>query len=252
MDKALPNILVRYLDGELSGVEKQDLEQELSVDPGLREELDSLRSVREAIRLYGLQQKVSGIHSEMMKEMRPVAIIKPIRGKIIKYSMAVAASLLLLVGGYFIYNAATISPERVFASSYTPFELVTVRDGNNMESNIEKAYREKNYNEVVRIHETGEDHSPQETFLCGSAALEMKNLPKAIKCFNEVLAASRQTGKPILKDEAEYYLSLSYLRNKDYDEALVLLNSIESDPAHTYYKKVNAKLIRQVKRLRPN
>jgi tetratricopeptide (TPR) repeat protein len=87
-------------------------------------------------------------------------------------------------------------------------------------------------------------------FLCGAAALEIRNLSKAIKCFNEVLDASRQTGEPFLKDEAEYYLSLSYIRNQDYDEALALLNTIENDPAHKYSEKVDDKLIRQVERLR--
>ncbi len=250
MDNSTPDILVRYLDGELSGVEKQNLEQELSQNTQMREELDSLRSVREAIRLYGLKQKLAGIHGEMMEEMKPgLKTMQPARRKIIRYSIAVAASLVLLIGGYMIYNSMTLSPEKVFASNYNTYELVTVRDGNNAETNAEKAYREKNYNEVLRIHDAGEDHSPKGEFLCGAAALETKDLPKAIKCFNEVLDAGRQSGQPLLMDEAEYYLSLSYIRNKDYEEALVLLNTIENDAAHTYNTKVDEKLIRQVERL---
>jgi tetratricopeptide (TPR) repeat protein len=252
MDNSTPDILVQYLDGELSGTDKLNLEHQLSGDAGMREQLNSLHSAREAIRLYGLKQKISGMHVEMMEELWPAVIrMQPANRskKIIRYSIAAAAMLLLLISGYMIFSQAKPTPEKVFASNYSHYELVTLRDGNNTETKVEKAYRQKNYTEVLRIHDANEDHTPKGEFLCGAAALETKNLPKAIKCFNEVLDASRQTGQPVLKDEAEYYLSLSYIRNKNYDEALTLLNAIEKDPAHTYNDKVDSKLIRQVERL---
>lgn len=251
MDNAAPDILVRYLDGELSGEEKQRLEQQLSQDAAMQEQLDSLRSTREAVRLYGLKQKISGIHVEMMEELQPgVKKMQPVnaRKKFIRYSIGIAASLLLLIGGYMIFNQREPSPEKLFASNYRTYELVTMR-GNAAETKVEKAYQAKNYTEVLRIHDAGEDHTPMGEFLCGAAALETKDLPKAIKCFNEVLDASRETGVPLLKDEAEYYLSLTYIRNQDYEEALVLLNTIQNDPAHKYNDKVDDKLINQVERL---
>lgn len=248
MDKALPDILVRYLDGELSGAEKENFEQQLAENSELREELQSLQATREAIRLYGLRQKVSGIHSEMMKEMQPGAVIVPMRKRNLRYALAAAATLVLLIGGYFIYNVITLSPERVFASNYTTYELVTVRDGGSTETLIERAYREKRYNEVISI-DASENPTPKAKFLCGAAALELNNLSKAIQCFNEVLAYNRGMSQPVLKDETEYYLALSYLRNKNYDKALALLQTIENDPAHTYRDKVTPKLIRQIKRL---
>ncbi len=253
MDNSTPDMaekLIRYLDGELTGTEKKNLEQQLASDRMLQNKLDSLKLTIQVIKLYGLKSKVSGIHQPMMEEMQaPLRKINPTR-KIARYSMGVAASLILLVGGYMAYKFFTLSPDKIFASRYQSYELVTVRDGNTNETPVEKAYQEKNYKEVLRIHDAGEDHTPKGEFLCGAAALEVKDNNKAIKCFNEVLDANKQSPKPVLNDEAEYYLSLGYIRNKDYDYALPLLTKIQDDPNHTYNKKITDKLIRQVKMLK--
>jgi len=253
MDNSTPNMsekLARYLDGELPGNEKQGLEQQLVSDVALQQEYDSLLMTREAVRYYGLQQKVKGIHSEVMQELKaPVRTISPIK-RFVKISIAVAASILLLVGGYLAYNFFTLSPEKVFASNYKGYELSTLRNNNPQETAAEKAFKEKNYAEIVRIHDAGEDHTQKGEFLCGIAALELKNNSKAISCFNEVIDANKKASAKIMNDDAEYYLSLSYIQNEDYDFALDLLRKIKNDPEHIYHEKVNAKLIREVKMLK--
>jgi tetratricopeptide (TPR) repeat protein len=253
MDNSTPDMsekLVLYLDGELSGSEKNTLEQQLAADKTLQGELESLQSTREAVKFYGLKQKVASIHGQMMEELQaPVKEISSVR-RMVRYSVAIAASLLLLVGGYWAYNFFTLSPDKVFASNYRSYELVTVRDGGNNETSAEKAYKEKNYKEVIRIHDAGEDHTPKGEFLCGVSALELGDNSKAITCFKEVLDTNKQSLKALLTDETEYYLSLGYIRNKDYDFAIGLLNKIQNDPNHIYNEKVSNKLIRQVKMLK--
>ena len=252
MDNFTPNMserLVQYLDGELTIAEKNTLEKQLASDKTLQEELDSLKSTRVAVRFYGLQQQVAAVHVGMMRDINQVKKINPIR-RIVRYSIGVAASLLLLIGGYMAYNFFTVSRENVFASNYQTYELVTVRDGNTIETPVEKAYREKNYPEVLRIHDEKEDHTQKEEFLCGVAALGLKDKSKSIKCFEAVLGANRQTQQSILNDEAEYYLSLAFILNKDYDAALNLLNKILDNPDQVYREKITHKLLRQVKMLK--
>ncbi len=242
--------LVRYLDGELSESERKEIEQQLVVDEVLQQEYDSLLLTRESIRYYGLKQQVASVHQQMLQEMAaPVTKINTNK-KIIRYMVAVAASLVLIAGSYMAYNFFTLSPDKVFASRYQSYELVTVRDANTNETPVEKAYREKNYKEVLRIHDTGEDHTAKGEFLCGTAALELKENDKAIKCFKEVLDTNKQMGQSVLTEEAEYYLSLTYIRTKAYDDALSLLNKIQDDPNHLYNEKVTGKLLRQVKMLK--
>ena len=97
------------------------------------------------------------------------------------------------------YNFFTLSSDKVFASNYQAYELVTVRDLNTDETAIERAYREKKYKEVMRIHDAGEDLTIKGEYLCGTAALELKENVKAIDCFKKVLEENKKTGQSILK-----------------------------------------------------
>ena len=178
--------------------------------------------------------------------------------KILRYSMAAAASLILLVGGYMVYNFFALSSAKVFSSNYRTYELGITRDGTSAGSTpVEKAYSEKNYKEVLRIHDAGEDKTAKGEFLCGTAALELKDNGKAIKCFNEVLDINKSAGTPsgqsavaVLNDESEYYLALALINNKDYDFALPLLRKIKEDVDHKYHTEISSRLIRQVKMLK--
>ncbi len=242
--------IVRYLDGEMTPDEERIFAGQLSVNNELNQEYESLLRTRAVIRYYGLQQRVSGLHQQIMKEIQlPAGKPAPVR-RMIKYSIGIAAGIILLVGIFFLYNFFSLSPEKVFAANYTTYEAGVQRDGTTAETPVEKAYREKNYTEVLRIHDAGEDHSQKGEFLCGVAALEQENNEKAVKCFHEVIDLNKQTGTNILNDDAEYYLSLSYIQDKDYDEALELLDKIKNDPQHNYHQKVTKKLLRQVKMLK--
>lgn len=254
MDNSTPDmneLLVQYLDGELQGDEKQSLEQQLAADAALQQQFDSLLLTRESVRYYGLKEKVTGIHQQMMQEMN-AAPVKKIGGtkRIVRYAMSIAASLLLLIGGYFAYQFFNLSAEKVYRANYQPYELSASRDANTAETAAEKAYREGNYKEVMRINTAKEDVSVKAVFLSGTAAMQLKDYPKAISSFTTVLEANKTAAVKILNDEAEYYLALSYIHNRDYDYALELLNKIKEDPAHTYNAKVTRKLIRQVKLLK--
>ncbi len=245
----MSEILVQYLDGELSRTEKEKLEQQLAIDPALQEALKSLKVTRDAIRLYGLKQKVSGIHQQMMNE-EPTSV-KQInsRKRFIRYAIAVAASVILLIGGYMVYNFYTLTPEEVYASNFQSYELVTTRDGGNEESEIIKNYREKNFSAVVNVVNNRE-FTTEEIFVRGMAFSELRNSDSAISMYRNVIAANKMTAKPVYNDETEFYLGLEYIRNKEYEKALDLLNKIKQTPRHLYQNKITAKLIRQVKLLK--
>jgi tetratricopeptide (TPR) repeat protein len=82
------------------------------------------------------------------------------------------------------------------------------------------------------------------------AYAELGDNTNAIANFKNVIEDNRQTKSALFNDEAEYYLALTYIRNKDYDYALDILKDIKDDPEHYYHQKVTSKLIRQVKLLK--
>ena len=254
MDNSTHNMsekLVQYLDGELTGAEIESLEKQLAVDNKLNEELESLKATREAVKIYGLQQKVAGIHTQMMKEMQaPVRKMNPAR-RIIRYSIAVAASVVLILGSIIGYNFYNLSSSKVFSSNYHSYELSTLRDIDTQQvSPVEKAYRDKDFKKAVELFDGHSSVLVKESFLAGMSYMELGDNAKAIDEFKNVIAENEKNKTTLFNDEAEYYLALTYIRNKDYDFALVLLRGIKENSDHLYHKNINGKLMRQVKMLK--
>lgn len=242
--------LVRYLDGELQGSEKAELEKQLVNDKTLGEQLEELRLAKEAIRQYGLKQDVAGIHRGMMQEFQsPTREIGAAR-RIIRYTMSVAAGLLIIFLGFMTYNYFSLSPGRLFRENYRSYELTTVRGGSGEEiSPVEKAYREKKYTDVVAVT-VDRPFTIKEDFLRAMSYAEIPDNAKAIDSYKQVIVKNDAAGTNSFRDEVEYYLALAYIRDKNYNEALVLLEKIQDNPAHLYHDKITGKLIRKVKRLR--
>ena len=173
------------------------------------------------------------------------------KGKlIIRYSVAVTASVLLIficIEGYKFYR---LSPGRLFAENYTAYEQIfTPAENDSTESKIEKAYRAKDYSEVININKNSV-LSVKDIFLTGMSYLETNDLSKAISSYQVVIADVKDDKNPALKDAAEYYLALAYLKNNDYDQAIELMNTIHDDSSHFYTKKFSHKYIKRVKRLK--
>lgn len=172
------------------------------------------------------------------------------RRRIVRYSVAVTASALLIFVCIEAYNFYRLSPGRLFTENYTAYELTTTRVGNDStESKIEKAYREKNYGEVIKINKNSV-LSVKDIFLTGMSYLETNDLSKAISSYQVVIADVKDDKNSTLKDTAEYYLALAYLKNNDYDQAIELMSTIHDNSLHLYTKKFSIKYIKRVKRLK--
>jgi len=240
--------LVQYLDSELTGAEKEALEKQLSGDPSLQEELENLKLAREAVRSYALKQQVAGVHKAMMKEMPSNVKEMKASRRIIRYSMSIAAGLVIILAGIMAYDYFSLSGQKLFNDNYRSYELATVRGNDSGASAIEEAYRAKKYNEVVTI-QPQRPFTIKEKFLRAASYTELGDDEKAIAGYKEVLADDATAGTNELKDETEYYLALSYLRNKNYNESLALMKKIQADPRHTYHERITSRLVRRLSRL---
>lgn len=239
--------LVAYLDGELQGAGREQLEQQLQTDAALQEQWQQLLLSREAVRQYGLREQVANVRASMNKEQAPVRPISDAR-RIIRYVISVAASIVLVVLGVMGYNFYQLSPTKVFNEQYTRYEISTTRGGGLSSLPIERAYREKHYAEVIASANNSKD--TLSLLLAGMAQLELKNYSAAARNYKQVIELNEKAGTRYLKDEAEYYLALAYLADKDYDLSLDQLQKIHADETHVYHVMVKRKLIRQVKLLK--
>lgn len=241
--------LVRYLDNDLNPGEKEEMEKKLAGDDSLQARFEELRLARELVRHYGLRSKVAGVHRELMNEMRtPVRNISSPK-RVLRYSMSIAAGILLLVGAFLAYNFFSLSSEKVYSNMYQGYEVSTVR-GNIKDNDILKAYREKNYKEVVKLYGTGIDSTLTSTFLAAMSSMELNDLTSAIASLEVILERNRNAGSPVFEDETEFYLVLAYIRNRDYDLAIPIMEKIKNDPDHLYNDRIDGKDIRKVKMLK--
>ncbi len=239
------DLLIRYLDGELGHDERTALEERLSTDKTLREKLTSMQIAVQAIKHFGTSQKVAGIHSQMMQELKPQQKTKVFGiSKVVRYTMTVAASLLILFVGVRIYMAAQLTSEKLYSQSFVDFNASGTRGNGNQLSEVEKHYQEKDYNAV--INDTRSLHlDEKDSLLIGLAYLHTDKTANAIGFFQRIASSVNN-----FKEDGEFYLSLSYLKNKDYDKALVLMQKIADDDAHLYHKQFDKDFIENVKALK--
>lgn len=241
--------LLRYLDGEMGEEEKRVFEEDLNRDEVLAERVTSLRMAREAIIQYGIKEQVASLHREIMKEQQTPVI--PVRSRTIRYwAIGVAATILFAWVSFQAYEYFTLSPDRVFADQFVHYELPVLRSEEQKNiSELETAYRDKDFNRVVRLCVENTGFTPRENFLCGMAEMELGNYADAIRSFHQIIQYNKANTTRDFQDEAEFNLALAYLKNGEYKMAEELFRTIHQDNKHVYHRKVSNRLLRQVGRL---
>jgi len=170
--------------------------------------------------------------------------------RIVRYSVAAAASVLLIFVCIVGFNFYRLSSDKLFAEKYSAYESPTIRiENDSTESKIEKAYREKNFAEVIKLN-ANSVLSVKDIFLTAMSFLETNDPSRAISNFQVVIADVKDDKNSALKDATEYYLALAYLKNNDYDQAMELMNTIRDNSSHQYKSKFSRKYINKIKRLK--
>jgi hypothetical protein len=243
------DMLVQYLDNELSQEDKTNLENQLKHDAVMQQELENLTLAKSAIKTYGLKKHVGTIHAEMMNELvveKSSSAQKGIVRRMAKVSMKVAAALLIVMLGLGIYQYTTVTPDKLFASNYTPYSL-SVNRGSVETDMMEKSFQEKDYAAVVAQFETLKNASTKENFLAGVAYMETNNYNNAITVFKNVLSKNTLNKTAVFNDDAEYFLAFSYLKNNDIKLATPIFEAINKNTNHLYNDKASNAFMRNLK-----
>jgi tetratricopeptide (TPR) repeat protein len=253
MNNTNPNsdLLVDYMDANLSHEETIKVEAMLQNDKTLQTEYDNIVLAKSAIQYYGIKQQVNFIHQNVMANKvaeQPAKTSQGLLRSITKWSMRIAASLLVVVLGLGVYQYATISPDKLFDENYSAFTLGVTRGETNLTA-IGISFEEKKYEKVIDLIKNLADPTQKENFLLGQAYLETKDYSKAIMAFNTVLAQNKNTQQTIFNDDVEYYLAMSYLKNKQLDLAKPIFENINNNDTHLYNDKVTSAFMRNLKLL---
>ena len=243
------NNLMRYIDKEMTEDERITFEAELSTDTELSTELNNLEIAKKTVMLYGIKQQIAAIHKEKtaLVKQAPVIKIPPYR-KIIRYSIAAAACILLIFIGI---NRYILKPSAagLFTEQYIPFEASSTRGETAAITAIENAYLQKNYKEVINLYKATASATPPQMMMAGTAYLETGNTPAAIEVFQLLITQNKANNSAAYNDDAMNYLALAYLKNKNYDHAIPLMEKINADKENIYSNKFTDAYIGRVKKL---
>lgn len=230
--------LIDQLDLSLRGEANPAFDDKLKQDAALAEEWNTLQVALATIREAGLREQVEAVAKEYRSERKQSLSKQP--AKIIQMNrmvFRVAASIVLLLAISGIYKYSTVSSSGFYADHFSAYELSATRGGETSDQ-LEKAYRAKNWQEVIAQFEGLSKKDNKAFFLTGQANLELKNYAIAIPLFEQVLANNASGADQYFHDEAEYYLALTYIGNNEAGKAIPILEKIKADKDHLYNRVV--------------
>ena len=246
MDESLHNEerIMNYLDGLMNPEDKAAFEKQLEQDPGLKEQVESLRVAIEAVNQSATRERVGAIHQEMMQEIKakksPAKVVA--LNRMVRYTIGAAAAVLLLFIGIQTFRSLSNTPGKLYNEAFVDYTLSGERGVQDSVSQVENSYRNHEYREVINnANQPG--LSPKDSFLVAISFLQNDNLPSAITWLEKV-----GTANPYAKD-AQFYLSLAYLKNKEYQKALDLMMMIRNDAHHPYHENITESLVERVRKL---
>ena len=164
-------------------------------------------------------------------------------GRVLAAVLGGVMLVLLIVAGYRFYH---LSPQALYKQAYVDYRLSTEGDYRLGASRVDLAYRAGNYDSVIRESKRPQGFTDHDYLLIGLAHMKKGDFFSAI----EPLRLVNLWNESDYKQEGEYYLALAYLRNKDYDQSLEMMQRIRQDPDHTYHEQITDKLVRNVRILK--
>jgi len=242
-------LLIQYLDGELPEADRIELEQKIAADNALQKELLQLKLARQAVRSYGLKEKVSTIHQEMMMEHGHKGYTKPAPVRsLTRYIMRVAAVLLVVLASAAIYQYVTLSPEHLFSDIYRPYEVAVTR-GDAALDEITAAFRANKPQDAIALFEKKSAPSADDYFIAGNAYLQLHQPAKSILAFTSLQNINLQQGTHQYEEDIAFYLGMAYLENHEVSKALELLKPISTNNQHAYHDRVSSWQIKKLELL---
>jgi tetratricopeptide (TPR) repeat protein len=144
---------------------------------------------------------------------------------------AAAFSLMLAVFASYLYQKA--SPQRLFSDYYQHYNRPTMR-GSSDGSPLKTAYADSNQDAVIREFQASRSPEPEEYLLAGIAFIEVKQPGKAIETFQALIQKNKTANSDFFEDDAEYYLAMAYLDNREPEKAMPIFTKIQANPENSY------------------
>lgn len=238
-------LIVQYLDGVLSPDQHARVAARLLTDTEWQQAYERLSLAMASVQYYGIRQEVSAVHQQFMhqhtKKQGRAGLVRTLR-----IVTAVAATVLFFFISFKGYQFYMLSSDKVYGDIYVSYQVPVTRAAEPVATSpIAGAYAQKNYRSVDSLRKKTKQLSPNDRLLAGIAALELQDFSTAIKQLQPLDAAA----SPV-REDAQFYLTLAWIKNGDYDLAIEMMERIHANPGHAYYKQVSSGDIRDVQMLK--
>lgn len=225
-----------YLEGKLSSDQKQALEEVLTIDSKLLEELELLKLSRESIQLDSWSALISETQNSYLKEREKNAIQAP---GFWVWSARIAASLVFFLVVSSVVLISTTSPESI-NKGFGAYQVPIMRGEVNALSELEDAYTAKDFEKIAAIRKQTDSFNFDANFLIAMAALQNGNPESAEQLLKNLESQNQTSETPLYTDEIEYYLVQSLIQQQKYKEAENRVNELLNQPNHKYSKNFSA------------
>lgn len=240
LDEQLQERIAQYVAGLLPPQETAQFEQEIQQNEALQAEVQLQREVQTLITLYGKQQaaknKIEQIAATLTageEGTKTVSMFQKLRP-----ILAIAAVLVLAVGAYFIFSEQTKDPQQLFAQNFSPYaNTLTVR-GMADTSTIAKTeteamqyYQNQQYPQAAATFNQLAQMNPKDQntydFYAGISLLANLQATDALQKLQTVAGNNNP-----YQEQAQWYMALAYLQNKDTNKAKELLQQMAAQSIH--------------------
>lgn len=218
------DLVERYFENSLTDQETAQLKTRLQTDQELKRLFE-----REKLLINTIRYEAAHKDLEFLKQVEKNLAEPKSKQSINRwYFYAAAACITLLVVAGIIFPIDNSSPEKLYADYFTPYPNVfepTVRDNSLTDHRKEAfvAYENGDYQRAVELFMLlqRENSNPGVLLLLGNANLMLGNTTDAKQNFNELIMRYDD-----LDLQAKWFLSLSYLKSGEVEQARKLLEEL--------------------------
>lgn len=230
------DLIEKYIDHSANDEERLKAEQMLNVHPDLQEEYNYMKLAVDAVKRSALHKQVGNIAKAYNSKQRQQGLVINNQQAAVRsigfYGLRAAAVITLIFASYVAIQYATISSDKLYTASFVDYNLPTTRSAIK-EINIDALYKMGKWDAV--LNGVTKENSQKERFLAGMSALHLNKPIVAAEFFEGIIEGNKKLKEYTFTQESEFYLAMASLKNKNYNKAKVLINSIQNNPEHIYY-----------------
>lgn len=241
------SLLYKYFSNTLTDTEKQQLEEILQNDAEFKSEFEFQKNLKRVITKEEnnvLKQKLKGFE-EVISESSDIYISESEgESKVIKpkFNWKVAASVVLLIsaGWFGFQNFSGPNYNTLYQDNYSayPNTVYTITRGDTNESAERAAfvaYEKEDYKLALKTFKSLSPQTINHKFYMAQSYLALSEYTNAEALFTEIKNSNSD-----FKDEAQWFLALSYVKQEQTDKAIAALKTVVNTNA---YKADQAKAL---------